>query len=184
MQAVRDSPASESPTARTKGRARSAPSSASSLPRGTYGPAPRCLSSPYAAMNVNTLTVSDRRTRRRPRLFFRISRSSVTTRSSRRRRRNSSRSSLIRPAALPSSTSIWRAQLRSDCGEHPSSRASCGTERPLDLSSRTAYARNSGEYGGVFGIDRHPHWRARWPTRQMSTNAGELQCASESRCRA
>ena len=38
---------------------------------------------------------------------------------------------MVRPSALPSSTSSWRDQLRSDCGEHPSSAASCGTDRPL-----------------------------------------------------
>jgi hypothetical protein len=58
--------------------------------------------------------------------FFKISRSSASTLTSRRRRRSSSRSAEVRPSALPSSTSIWRLQLRSDCGEHPSSSASCG----------------------------------------------------------
>lgn len=34
------------------------------------------------------------------------------------------------------STSSRRAQLPSDCGEQPSSRASCGTDRPLERNSR------------------------------------------------
>src|SRR5215218_5353685 len=110
--------------------------------------------------------------------FFKFSRSSVTTRSSRRKRRSSSRSSELRPAALPSSTSSWRAQLRSDCGEQPSSRASWGTGRPLERSNRTASARNSGEYGGVFGIDRHPLRQARWPSRQMSTKAVKMSAGA------
>ena len=54
--------------------------------------------------------------------FLRISRSSVSVRTSRRKRRSSSRSSEVRPSAWPSSTSTCRDQLRSDCGEHPSSR--------------------------------------------------------------
>jgi len=48
----------------------------------------------------------------------------VTIRSSRRNLRSSSRSSLVSPGALPSSTSIWRFQFLSDCGETPSSLAS------------------------------------------------------------
>src|SRR5215217_2220924 len=107
--------------------------------------------------------------------FFRMSRSSARIRFSRRSRRSSSRSSVVKPSALPSSTSTWRDQFRNDCSEHPSSRANCGIGRPLDLSNRTASARNSFEYGGVFGIDRHPLQRARWPSRQMSTKPGELQ---------
>jgi hypothetical protein len=59
--------------------------------------------------------------------FLKISRSSVSVLTSRRSRRSSSRSSEVRPSALPSSTSSWLAQFLSDCGEHPSSAASCGT---------------------------------------------------------
>src|SRR5438034_2209693 len=106
--------------------------------------------------------------------FFRISRSSARTRFSRRNRRSSSRSAELSPSALPSSTSSWTDQLRNDCGETPSSRASCGTERPLLRSNLTASERNSNEYGGIFGISRHPS-RPSELSQQMSTKAGELQ---------
>ena len=65
--------------------------------------------------------------------------------------------------------SIWRLQFLSDCGETPSSRASTGTDLPLRLSSSTASRRNSNEYGGVDGIDRHPLRCASRHNRQMST---------------
>lgn len=58
--------------------------------------------------------------------LLKISRSSVSTRFSRRSRRSSSRSSVLKPGCSPASTSSWRSQLRSDCGETPSSTASCG----------------------------------------------------------
>src|SRR4051794_24740294 len=78
--------------------------------------------------------------------FFRISRSSVTVRNSRRNLRSSSRSSLVSPPERPASTSSSRLQLRSDCGETPSSFARCGTDLPLLLSSTTASRRNSSRY--------------------------------------
>src|SRR3954468_24823059 len=106
--------------------------------------------------------------------FFRMSRSSARIKFSRRNRRNSSRSSEVKPSASPASTSTWRDQLRSDCSEQPSSRASCGIGRPLERSKRTASARNSFEYGGVFGIDRHPLRPASRHSHQMSTKPGEL----------
>src|SRR3954451_7658700 len=115
--------------------------------------------------------------------FLRISRSSVSVRTSRRSRRSSSRSSEVRPSALPSSTSTWRDQFLSDCGEHPSSVASCGIDRPLVLSSRTASRRNSSEYGGVDGMDIDPCCRARWLSDQVSTKPGELQSWFPRSCR-
>src|SRR5215218_2189288 len=105
--------------------------------------------------------------------FFKISRSSARIRFSRRSRRNSSRSSLLRPSRRPSSMSIWRAQLRSDCGETPSSRASPGTDLPLRLSSSTASRRNCKGYGA--GMDTDPSRRTRRPSDQVSTKPGELQ---------
>src|SRR5215204_4792678 len=105
--------------------------------------------------------------------FLRISRSSVSVRTSRRNRRNSSRSSQVSPSRRPSSMSTWRAQLRSDCGETPSSRASTGTDLPLRLSSSTASRRNSNGYGA--GMNTDPPCRARRPSDQVSTKPGELQ---------
>ncbi len=106
--------------------------------------------------------------------FFRISRSSASTRFSRRNLRSSSRSAELSPSALPSSTSSWTNQLRNDCADTPSSRASCGTERPLLRSNLTASERNSNEYGGIFGINRHPS-RPSELSQKMSMKAGELQ---------
>src|SRR5438445_4695943 len=114
--------------------------------------------------------------------FLRISRSSARTRFSRRSRRSSSRSAELSPSALPSSTSSWTDQFRSDCGDTPSSRASCGTERPLLRSNLTASERNSNEYGGIFGISRHPS-RPSELSQQMSTKAGELQLQRRSSTR-
>jgi hypothetical protein len=79
---------------------------------------------------------------------------------------------------LPSSTSSWTDQFRNDCGETPSSRASCGTERSLLRNSLTASERNSNVYGGIFGITRHPS-RPSELSQQMSTKAGELQGGCE-----
>src|SRR5215207_10320291 len=108
--------------------------------------------------------------------FFKISRSSARIRFSRRSRRSSSRSSLLRPSRRPSSMSIWRAQLRSDCGETPSSEASTGTDLPLRLSNSTASRRNSNGYGA--GMNTDPHCQTRRPSDQVSTKPGELQSAS------
>jgi hypothetical protein len=83
-------------------------------------------------MNPNTATGSRSLWRRRPRLFQDLALLGAKIRFSRRSRRNSSHSSLLRPGALPSSTSTWRLQFRNDCGETPSSFDSCGIERPLE----------------------------------------------------
>jgi hypothetical protein len=45
---------------------------------------------------------------------------------------------LLRPSALPSSTSLWATQFRSEPSETPSSLAICGTARPLSRNSFTA----------------------------------------------
>ena len=71
----------------------------------------------------------------RPRVLATIPvRPASRIRFSRRSRRSSYRSSLLRPSRRPSSMSIWRLRLRSDCGETPSSRASSGTDLPAALA--------------------------------------------------
>jgi len=80
-------------------------------------------------------------------------------------------------AALPSSTSIWRLQLRNDCGETPSSAASWGTHLPLPRSRVTASRRKSNGYGaGMNTILSQSAQRA-----QVSTKPGELHAASHGR---
>ena len=87
----------------------------------------------FAAMNPKILTGSRSPWRRRPRLFSgsRAPRRGPGSRAAAGAAPRARR--VVRPSALPSSTSSWRAQLRSDCGEQPSSRASCGIGRPLEL---------------------------------------------------
>ena len=87
----------------------------------------------FAAMNPKIAHRVSLSLAKKAAAFFKMSRSSARIRFSRRSRRSSSRSSVVRPSASPSSTSTWRDQLRSDCSEQPSSRASCGIGRPLDL---------------------------------------------------
>jgi hypothetical protein len=53
------------------------------------------------------------------------------------------------PSRSPASICAWPSQLRNDCGETPSSRASSGSGSPLERTKRTASARNSGGYGGL-----------------------------------
>jgi DNA polymerase III epsilon subunit-like protein len=67
----------------------------------------------------------------------------------------------------------WRLEFLSDCGDTPSSAASCGTDLPLRLSSSTASRRNSNGYGA--GMNTDPRCQARRPSDQVSTKAGELQ---------
>ena len=81
---------------------------------------------------------------------------------------------------MPSSTASWRLQLRSDCGETPSSEASCGIDRPLVRNSRTASWRNSNEYGWILGINGHPS-RPRTLSQQVSTVAGNSSGARSAR---
>jgi hypothetical protein len=50
----------------------------------------------------------------------------------------------------------WATQFRSEPSETPSSLASCGTARPVSRNSFTASRLNCSEYGGTFGINRHP----------------------------
>ena len=61
----------------------------------------------FAAMNRKTLTGSRSPWRRRPPLFSGSRAPRRATLTSRRNRRSSSRSSLLRPGAVPSSTSSW-----------------------------------------------------------------------------
>src|SRR4051794_4804531 len=111
---------------------------------------------------------------------LRISRSWARRRFSRRSRRSSSRSSLVSPSRRPPrSSSVCLTQLRSDCGETPSSSAIWGIEPPLERTSSTACRRNSGEYGGrPDGMNTSFLPGPGGPSAQASTKAGQLQDAA------
>jgi hypothetical protein len=62
-----------------------------------------------------------------------------------------------------------------DCGETPSSSASCGIDFSDERTNATASRLNCSGYGGVDGMDTDPSCQVRRPSDQVSTKAGELQ---------
>jgi hypothetical protein len=129
-------------------------------------------------MKANRVT-SSTPSRRRPPLFFKISRSVMSLAFSRRSRVSSARSSAVsgsRPllSGSPRSARAALTQLPSVVSLICRSRATSAIVLPVARTSSTACSRNSGDY--LLGRPIRTPSSGEVPKIRVSTEAGQLQC--------